>query len=78
MRHDITTLDLIAYCYEDISYMDKMAIEHALQQNEALRKEYEQLLLAQNTLDELELMPNQQTIDAILNYSNESSQLTTS
>jgi len=76
MRHDITTLDLIAYCYGELSYMDKMAIEHALQNNEALRKEYEQLVLAQNTLDELELMPNQNTINAILNYSSQSSELT--
>jgi len=76
MRHDITTLDLIAYCYEELSYMEKMAIEHALQNNEALRKEYEQLLLAQNTLNELELMPKQGTVDAILNYSKKSSQLT--
>lgn len=72
MRHTITTTHLIRYVYNEVSYLEKMAIELAIKNEESVRFEYEQLLAAQEVLDGVELMPATSSIQNILNYSSSS------
>jgi len=72
MRHTITTTHLIRYVYNEVSYLEKMAIELAIKNEDSVRSEYEQLQAAQEVLDNSILMPETSSIQNILNYSSSS------
>lgn len=71
MKHDITTLDLILYLFNEVTYMKKLAIEHALSSNPDLRAELDELRLANMPFDECESLiePPAAVVQNILNYS---------
>ena len=72
MRHTITTTHLIRYIYNEVSYLEKMAIELAIKNEESVRSEYQQLQAAHEILDGSTLMPETSSIQNILNYSSSS------
>ena len=71
MRHDFSALDLVRYLYKETSYLETLALEKALRENEALREEFEDLQLSQNLLylEQEELQPEAANLDFILGYS---------
>lgn len=72
MRHIITTTHLIRYMYNEVSYLEKMAIELAIKNEESVRSEYQQLQATHALLDGSTLMPETSSIQNILNYSSSS------
>ncbi len=84
MKHIITQNDLLLYLYDEVSYLEKLAIERQLRTDERLRKELEELSALQMQLDnfmqatEEEMMPAAINVQNILHYSQRSKQATES
>lgn len=67
---NFTTEDLLMYMYNDqMSELEKAALEAELQSNWALREKLSVLLEAKKRLDNLALQsPRNKTVDAIMQY----------
>lgn len=75
MKHDITALDLLLYLYNEVSYLEKMAIESELSRNAVLRAELDELRLAQGLLHgNNELQPPADVLQNVLAYSKASTE----
>lgn len=74
MKHRFTTFDLVRFLYQEVSYMERIAIQKALKSDTALAEEFEQLQAGSSmlNLNELELAPSALSIQNILNYSSSS------
>lgn len=76
MKQHFTHNDLLRYIYNEVSYLEKLAIELELQRDEALLAEYMQLCQVHAQLDELleeeELAPSSVCVHNILAYSQSS------
>ena len=72
MKHRFTTFDLVRFLYQEVSYMERIAIQKALKSDTALAEEFEQLQAGSSMLNELELAPSALSIQNILNYSSSS------
>ena len=75
MKQHFTHNDLLRYIYNEVSYLEKLAIELELQRNEALLTEYMQLCESSAQLDDLldeELSPSSVCVHNILAYSQSS------
>lgn len=78
MKHIITQNDLLLYLYNEVSYLEKMAIERQLKTNLRLQKELESLRSMYVELDQVIAAEQQTTapsalsLQNILNYSQRS------
>jgi len=72
MKHQFTTHDLIRFMYNEVTFLEKAAIEKALQADTSLIKEFEQLQHSHDTLDNIEMQPSVTSIQNILSYSSSS------
>ena len=74
---NFTTEDLLMYMYEDnMSALEKAALETELQNNWALREKLNVLNEAKKRLEKLALhKPRTQTIDAILRYAGHTTEI---
>lgn len=72
MKQQFTTNDLLRYLYNEVSYLERIAIEKALKSDAILAESLEALEAGHATLDEVELVPSNLSIQAILNYSGSS------
>jgi|NOAtaT_7_FD_contig_41_7302547_length_397_multi_5_in_0_out_0_1 hypothetical protein len=72
MKHQFTTHHLIRYIYNELGYMERVALEKALKEDAALAAQFEQIQDSQDTIEEMELMPSSLSIQNILNYSKSS------
>ena len=72
MKHQFTTFDLVRYLYQEVSYLERIAIEKALKSDKVLATEFDQLQMGADILDELELAPSALSIQNILNHSSSS------
>lgn len=83
MKHIITHNDLLLYMYNEVSFLERMAIERELKVNPVLQAELEELRQSCEQLDIFlamdtqEMEPSNLSIQNILNYSQESSHSTT-
>ena len=83
MKHIITHNDLLLYVHNELSFLERMAIERELKVNPILQQELE--LIRQTceqldiflAMDTQEMEPAPLSIQNILSYSRESSHLTT-
>lgn len=72
MKYLITSNDLLRYLYNEVSVLEKMAIEHELARNQALKAELESYRDTDKQICEAlqeELQPTACNLDAILSYS---------
>ena len=74
---NFTTEDLLMYMYNDeMSELQKAALETELQNNWALREKFNVLKEAQKRLEKLTLhTPRRQTIDAIMQYAGHTTEI---
>jgi anti-sigma factor RsiW len=72
MKQQFTTNDLLRYLYDEVSYLERIAIDKALKSDAALAESLAALEEGQDTLNEVELEPSEFSIQAILNYSGSS------
>lgn len=75
MKHFISSQDLLQFLYEEVDYLQKMAIEKALQEDPELRQEWEALLSSYQLLQAeqfQEILPDELAIQNILAYSQNS------
>lgn len=83
MKHIITHNDLLLYMHNEVSFLERMAIERELKVNLVLQAELEELRQSCEQLDIFlamdtqEMEPSNLSIQNILNYSQESSHSTT-
>lgn len=83
MKHIITHNDLLLYMHNEVSFLERMAIERELKVNPVLQAELEELRQSCEQLDIFlamdtqEMEPSNLSIQNILNYSQESSHSTT-
>jgi hypothetical protein len=67
--HSFTQEDLLQYLYGETSNEKTAAIEVALQSDWNLKEQYQSLMSAQKTLNQVKsFSPRKQSIDFILNY----------
>jgi hypothetical protein len=64
----ISPEELVRYLYNEISEKETAAIKGALPNDINLRKSFEELLSAQQSLNKINLSPGQQAINKILKY----------
>jgi len=69
MKHQFTQHHLIAYLYNECSLLEKAAIEQALREDSELAFQFNSLKESQKNLNALELVPQKNTLQNILNYS---------
>ncbi len=71
MKYHISADDLIRYLYQEVSFMEKLAIEKAIRRDAPLREQYQELARTLHSLDELILLesPKQPILDNVLMYS---------
>lgn len=69
MKHQFTIHHLICYLYNELSFLEKAALEQALREDEQLSKQLNFLKESQKQLTDIELGPDQSCLDNILNYS---------
>ena len=70
MKYHISADDLIRYIYQEVSFLEKMAIEKAMRHNSQLREDYQQLIAAQKSLNQIvDDNPNESALTRILAYS---------
>jgi hypothetical protein len=72
MKHQFTTHHLIGYIYNELSYMELVAMEKALKEDAALAAKLAILKESHKALEELQLEPSKLSIQNILNYSKSS------
>lgn len=78
MKHIITQNDLLLYLYNEVSYLEKMAIEQALKTNAQLQKELQNLRAMDEQLidvidtEQTAAAPSALSLQNILNYSQRS------
>ncbi len=72
---NFTTEDLIQFLYKETSPDQTLAIEMALQSDWALQQKLDALKDSMHGLDKIRKSPRQQTIDAILNYARNTSEV---
>jgi hypothetical protein len=78
MKHIITQNDLLLYLYNEVSYLEKLAIEQALKTNLHLQKELQNLRSMDEQLEEIidtkqnTAAPSALSLQNILNYSQRS------
>lgn len=78
MKHIITQNDLLLYLYNEVSYLEKMAIEQALKTNAQLQKELQNLRAMDEQLidvidtEQTAAAPSVLSLQNILNYSQRS------
>jgi len=72
MKHQFTTHHLISYLYNELGYMERVALEKALKEDALLAAQFEQIQDSHETIEEIELMPSSLSIQNILNYSKSS------
>jgi type II secretory pathway component PulM len=78
MKHIITQNDLLLYLYNEVSYLEKMAIEQALKTNAQLQKELQNLRAMDEQLidiidtEKTAAAPSDLSLQNILNYSQRS------
>lgn len=79
MKHIITHNDLLLYMYNELSFLERIAIERELKVNPALQAELDQMRQTCEQLDIFlamdteEMEPSNLSIQNILNHSQESS-----
>lgn len=72
---NFTTEDLLLFMYNEMSEQNKADLEKELQSNWALREKLQVLKESEKRLEKLRLQsPRRQTIDAILEYADHSSE----
>jgi hypothetical protein len=69
MKHQFTIHHLISYLYNELSLLEKAAIELALREDEQLSNQLNLLKESQKQLTDIEFEPEQSCLDNILNYS---------
>jgi hypothetical protein len=69
MKQNYNEQHLILYMFNELSILDKAALEKALAEDANLARQFEQLKEGQNELKKLELTPGNKVIQNILNYS---------
>jgi hypothetical protein len=69
MKHQFTIHHLISYLYNELSLLEKAAIEQALKEDENLLNQLNLLKESQKPLADIKLEPNQSTVNNILHYS---------
>lgn len=69
MKQNYNEQHLILYMFNELSILDKAALEKALADDANLARQFEQLKEGQNELKKLELTPGNKVIQNILNYS---------
>lgn len=78
MKHIITQNDLLLYLYNEVSYLEKLAIEQALKTNAQLQKELQNLRAMDEQLidiidtEKTAAAPSDLSLQNILNYSQRS------
>lgn len=70
-----TTENLIQYLYNETSAKETKAIEKALQTDWNLSKQFEELKDSQQALNKLVVSPRPQSVAAILNYAQTSTEI---
>jgi len=66
---NFTTEDLLLYMYNEMSNLEKAALEQELQNNWALREKLQVLKESENSLRKFKLQgPRNKTVDAIMQY----------
>jgi hypothetical protein len=66
--HNFTTEELLQYLYHETSPSKTAEIKAALESDWSLREKFEVVTSAQKSLEPVALSPRQETIDAIMNY----------
>ena len=70
--HSFTPDDLIQYVYNETSSQKTAAIKAALQTDWSLREKYDEIVSAQNCLENVNLSPRKSVVDKILDYAEKS------
>lgn len=82
MKHIITQNDLLLYLCDEVSYLEKLAIERQLRSDERLRRELDELAALHTQFEDFlqlaeeEIMPAAANVQNILHYSQRSAQTT--
>jgi hypothetical protein len=69
MKHQFTLHHLIGYLYNECSLLEKAAIEQALKEDAELAIQLNLLKESQNSVNSLNALPKNSTLENILNYS---------
>ncbi|MBK8389813.1 MAG: hypothetical protein IPL23_11275 [Saprospiraceae bacterium] len=59
---------LVQYIYGECDLFSTLEIEHALEENESLFREYQKLKKIKNQFSKVNVSPSQKSIQKILNY----------
>lgn len=68
MIADFTPNKLIQFIYGEVSYLEKLEIEHAIGEDEVLKRSYLDLYNAYQSYPKVKFLPKQSTINNIMNY----------
>lgn len=69
MEQDYTLNSLVKYIYHDTTLTQTLEIENALSEDRSLNEEYRKLKLGYLMLPKAQFHPDKNTINTILNYS---------
>lgn len=70
--YSFTPEDLIQFIYNETSIQKTAAIKAALDTDWVLKESYEEIILAQSALKQINIAPRKQVIDKILAYAEKS------
>ena len=69
MAQSYTQNDLLRFIYKETSIAEYFEIDHALENDHVLRREYEKLKKAYNALPRVQFYPSQKVLNKVLWYS---------
>lgn len=72
MKHTFTSNHLIQHLYNELDYLNELAMQQALKQDDVLRRKYERFKATKNRLKKVTKEPSAKTLQNILAYSSNS------
>lgn len=69
MQENFTTEDLVRFIYQETDASETLAINEALEADEALYTAYENLMDGFQALPKVQFRPSEATLDSVLDYS---------
>ena len=69
MYQNITLSHLVLYLYNETEITDSVFIQHAIDTNYFVKEHFDELIETVSLFDSMELKPEKNVIDNILNYS---------
>ena len=70
MKHSYTQNFLLKYLYKETKLFKTLEIENAIREDKTVGLQYKQLLKGFKLLPKVKFYPSEETMNAVLNYSN--------